>query len=89
MMILAEHKDFRKLEREIREEFDPLLAVREVRSILGVSIPRVIDLIKRGQLEAYHLDGTAVTRDAIDQDTYGLRIPPSSLRDYLDAIRVK
>jgi hypothetical protein len=87
--MLAEHKNFKELEAEIRESFSPLLSVREIRSILGCSVEVVIDLIKAGKLDAFHLDGTAVDRDRIGYGTYGLRVPPSSLRDYMEAIRVK
>jgi hypothetical protein len=87
--MMKEYKDFEQLQRDIRESFDPLLSVRDVRHILACSAFTVIDLIKSGRLEAHHIDGTTVDRERITYETYGLRVLPSSLRDYLEATKVK
>ena len=84
-----EYKDFEELQYEIREPFTPLLSVKDVRRILACSAFTVIDLIKAGKLDAHHIDGTTVGRDAITYETYGLRVLPSSLRDYLESTKVK
>ena len=88
-MMLKEYKDFKELEQDIREEFTPLLSVKEVQHILSCGAYMVIDLIKADKLKAYHLDGSAVNKEAITYYTFGLRITPSSLRDYLESIKVK
>ena len=86
---MKDYKDFKDLEREIREEFAPLLTLREVRHILSCSVYVVVDLIKEGKLDAYHLNGTEIERAAIRYDTQGMRITPSSLRAHLESIKIK
>lgn len=88
-MMLKDHKDFTQLEAQIREEFTPLLTVKEVSNILSAGYRTVLDLVKEGKLDAYHISGTVVSREAVSYDTYGIRISPSSLRDHLESIRVK
>jgi hypothetical protein len=83
-MLMTERKDFRALESQIREEFDPMLSVNEVRNIIGCSWRFVIGLVQDGRLTAVDITGRAVDRRDVDDNSHGLRIPPSSLRDYLD-----
>ena len=87
--MLKEYKDFIEREREIRESFDPLLRVQEVRQIIGCGWNFVIQLIRDGHLEAFDITGRVVERDAVDENTHGLRITPSSLQNYLNQIRVR
>jgi hypothetical protein len=82
--MLAERKNFTELEHEIRERFDPHLSVTEVRRIMGCSWRFVIRLIQDGRLEAIDITSKVVDRRYVDEDSHGLRIPPSSLRAYLD-----
>jgi hypothetical protein len=84
-----EENDFRTRELQVRNTFDTLLTVRDVRHILGCSTDVVLDLIKRGVLVAYHLDGVVVEKERVEEARYGLRITPSSLSTYLKNIRVK
>ena len=86
--MLAEYKDFRAEEDRVREELEPLLSVRDCRRILGVSVRGVLSLVKAGKLEAFGLDGP-IDRDDVDDDTFGVRITPSSVKRYLEEIRIK
>lgn len=83
------YKDFEQRQREIRESFDPLLSINEVRRIIGASAATVVDLIRDGKLEAFHMNGTAIDRRSLDYETRGLRITPSSLQEHLESIRVR
>jgi hypothetical protein len=87
--MLAKGKDFIEREAEVRESFEPLLSVTDVKRILGCSIPVVIELVRAGRIQAYHLDGTTVQRADVTERTYGIRILPSSLEDYLETIRIR
>lgn len=81
-------KVFYEEEARIREEFAPLLSVRDVRRILACSAERVLELVKDGSLDAYHLNGTVLSKNAVQERTYAIRITPSSLRDFLSSIHI-
>jgi hypothetical protein len=87
--MMTKYKNFAELERDIREEFDPLLSVWEVRSIIGCSAEVVMKLIRAGHLDAYSLAGEPMERERVSAGMQGLRITPSSLRSYLAHIKVK
>ena len=86
--MLAEYKDFRAEEDRVREELEPLLSVRDCRRILGVSVREILRLVREGRLEAFGLDGP-IHRGDVDYDTFGVRITPSSVKRYLEEIRIK
>lgn len=79
-------KDFVEAQLKMREELDTLLTMKDVRVILACSVSVVIRLIKSGDLEAFDITGKAA--DKIDEHSYGLRITPSSLKHYLERVRV-
>ncbi len=81
------YKDFKEEEVRIRSELTPLLSVRDVRTILGVSVGQVLRLVKEGHLEAFGLDGP-MRREDVNGDTFGVRITPSSLQRYLEEIKI-
>lgn len=87
--MLAAPKDFKLREQEIRESFDPMLRVQEVRNIIGCSWRFVIELVRLGEIEAYDIPGRVVDRSEVDENSHGLRIAPSSLREYLDATKIR
>lgn len=76
-------KDFAVEHRKIRESFDPLLKLHEVRKILDCGRGFVLNLIETGELEAVNL-----TPGRADDVGNGIRITPASLRDYLDRHKV-
>lgn len=78
---MEQYKDFHEEHCKIRESFDPLLKLHEVRKILDVGTGFVMRLIETGELEAVSLMG----REA---GSNGIRVTPASLRDYLDRNRV-
>ncbi len=81
------YKDFKEEEARIRSELTPLLSVRDVRTILGVSVGQVLRLVKDGRLDGFGLDGP-MRRNEVTQDTFGVRITPSSLQRYLEEIKI-
>lgn len=81
-------KDFRTEQEIVRSQLQPLLTMSDVRRILACSVSVVIRLVQSGDLEAYDVHGRAVDKSRIDNHTYGLRISPSSVRSYLDRVKV-
>ncbi len=77
------YKDFAQEHRKIRESFDPLLKLHEVRKILDVGRDFVLQLIQEGELEAVDL---AAHRP--HEQGNGVRITPISLRDYITRNRI-
>ena len=81
------YKNFKDAETLMREELEPLLSVRDCRRILAVSVSEVLRLVREGHLEAYGLDG-GMRREDVDEGTYGVRITPSSVKNYLESIKI-
>ena len=63
---------------------EPMMNLREVAKILGMSTSRVIELVKQGKLQAYNTGEFS----EITSNTAGLRFEPSAVRAYLDSVRV-
>lgn len=87
--MLKQYKNFKELQSEIREEFTPLLRISEVRHIIGCSWDFVVGLVQEGELEAVDITGRTVDRNTIGETSRGLRVPPSSLKDFLDRNTIK
>ena len=83
-----DYRDFRERQLEIRESFDPMLTLPEVRRILGVSYAVVTELIRDGHLRAYDITGKTIDRSQITEHSRGLRVLPDDLRKYVDSIQV-
>jgi hypothetical protein len=81
---LETYKDFAIEHRRIRESFDPLLKLHEVRKILDCGRGFVLKLIEDGELEAVNM-----TPGRAHDEGNGIRITPASLRDYLDRHTVR
>ncbi len=77
------YKDFAQEHRKIRESFDPLLKLHEVRKILDVGREFVLQLIEEGELEAVDL---AAHRS--HEQGNGVRITPTSLQAYITRNRI-
>jgi hypothetical protein len=85
---MSELKDYEYEQMKVRNSFEAMLGVYEIRKILGVSHQSVIELIKRGDLEAYNIMGKPVKRSVLTEDHTGLRILPSSLQSYLNKTKL-
>lgn len=69
--------------------FEEMLTLREVKKVLGVSYGILIEMIRNGELEAHKVTGRPITKEELSTETYGLRIPPESLRDFIEYTVVK
>lgn len=87
--MLKEYKDFKSLSEDVREDFAPLLRMKEVKDILGCGWDFIFELVREGELQAVDITGRTVDRGTIDQTSRGLRVPPSSLQDFLNRNTVK
>jgi hypothetical protein len=70
-------------------DFDRLVPLPEVRRILGMGFRRITELIRDGVLTAHNVSGRLVHLEDVSEDTRGLRIPESVLREYIEHIRIK
>ncbi len=77
------YKNFEHEHRRIRESFDPLLKLHEVRKILDVGRDYVMRLVEDGELEAID-----ISKDNPHAQGNGIRITPTSLRDYMNRHKV-
>lgn len=75
------YKNFADEQRRIRESFDPLLKLTEVRKILDVGTTFVMHLIETGELEAVSLMGK-------HSGSNGMRVTPASLRNYIERSKI-
>ncbi len=71
------------------QEFEEMLSLRDVKDILGVSYGVVLGQIRNGLLDAHKVTGEPIRRDEVHDGTYGLRVKPSALRDYLSKTRIQ
>ena len=69
--------------------FEPMLNMKHVRDILGVSYGVLYGLIAEGKLKAYKVTGEPVRREEIDRTVYGLRFNPMDVREFLDNQEIK
>ena len=64
-------------------DFEDMLTLREVKDILGVSYGVVLGHIRNGLLEAHKVTGEPISREEVHDGTYGIRVKPTALREYL------
>lgn len=76
-------------ERTIKQRLDYLIPLYEVRKMLGLSWPRMMEIVKSGDLPVISGSGEHLSLDNIDEDTRGLRVLPSDLQTYIETMRVK
>jgi excisionase family DNA binding protein len=73
---------------DVRESFEYLLSVKEVRNILGCGTGFVLDLVRDGRLHAYRISGDSIQAQEVDHNTFGIRVDPVSLHELLQSIEV-
>ena len=66
-----------------------LLTLRAVKDYLGVSYGVVLGQIRQGKLKAIKVTGDPVRREEINGNTFGLRIRPEDLDEYLERQAVR
>ena len=76
-------------EREIRHRLDYLIPLYEVRKMFGLSWPKLMQIVKAGELPVLSASGERLSLEDVDENTGGLRVLPSELEAYLESMKVK
>jgi hypothetical protein len=70
-------------------DFEDMLTMKDVRDVLGVSYGVILGHIRKGHLRAYKVTGEPISRNEVSDKTFGIRIRPSDLRQYLAVTLIK
>ncbi len=68
---------------------DRLIPLIDVKRVLAVSWPTLIEMIHEGRLTTYDVMGRTVDRYEVNQNTRALRVFESELDRFIDSIRVR
>ncbi len=71
---------------DIRDRLIPLI---DVKKVLAVSWPTLIEMIHEGRLTAYDVMGRTVDRYEVNENTKALRVFESELDRFINSIRVR
>ncbi len=74
---------------EHRISVDRLIPLIDVKRALAISWPMLIELVRDGTLTVYDVTGHTVDRSQVTEQTRGLRLLESDLRDYIDSLKVR
>lgn len=69
--------------------FEEMLTLKEVRDILGISYGVLLGQIRKGHLRAYKVTGEPISKHDVGDKTFGIRVRPSDLRQYLTTTLIK
>ena len=69
--------------------FEDMLTLKEVRDVLGVSYGVILGHIRNGHLTAYKVTGEPISKGEVGDKTFGLRVKPSDLRQYLSTTLIR
>jgi hypothetical protein len=76
-------------EPDATHNFEEMLTLKEVRDILGISYGVSLGQIRNGHLRAYKVTGPPIGKHDVGDNTLGIRVRPSDLRQYLTATLIK
>ena len=71
------------------DSLEDMLTLKEVRDVLGVSYGVILGHIRNGHLRSYKVTGEPIGRDEVGDNTFGIRVRPSDLREYLTKTLIK
>lgn len=71
------------------ETRDKLIPLIDVKRMLAVSWPTLIEMIHTGRLTTYDVMGRTVDRYEVNENTRALRVFESELNRFVDSIRVR
>ncbi len=71
------------------DKFEDMLTLKEVRDVLGVSYGVILGHVRNGHLRAYKVTGEPISKDEVGDKTFGIRVKPSDLRQYLTTTLIK
>ncbi len=57
--------------------------------MFGLSWPKLMQIVKAGELPVISASGERLTLDELDETTRGLRVLPSELEAYIESLKVK
>lgn len=78
------------LMKEERVDVEPMMSLKDVKDILGVSYGVLNGHIAKGLIPAYRVTGESVSAaEVAGGNVFGLRIYPADLRAFLDSRRVR
>jgi hypothetical protein len=72
-----------------RPQLDRLIPLVDVKRVLALSWPRTMELVRNGTLTGYNVSGRPVRREELRDDSHGIRVFESELREYIESIRVR
>ncbi len=76
-------------ERAIGQRLDYLIPLYEVRKMFGLSWPKLMQIVKAGELPVISASGERLSLEDLDEGTRGLRVLPSELEAYIESLKVK
>ncbi len=68
---------------------DRLIPLIDVKRVLAISWPTLIEMIHEDRLTVYDVMGRTVDRYEVNQNTRALRVFESELQHFIDSIRVR
>jgi len=75
--------------RAVDHGLDHLIPLIDVKRVLAVRWPTLVDLIQAGRLTVYDVTGRNVDRRQVTETTWALRVLESDLQTYIDSIKVR
>lgn len=76
-------------EAKPKDELEDMLTLKEVRDVLGVSYGIILGHIRCDFLRAYKVTGEPISKNEVGDKTFGIRVKPSDLREYLALTLIK
>lgn len=76
-------------ERAIRQSLDYLIPLYEIRKMFGLSWPKLMQIVKAGELPVISASGERLSLEELHENTRGLRVLPSELEAYIESLKVK
>ncbi len=65
------------------DELEEMLTLKDVKDVLGLSYGVILGHVRDGKLKAYKVTGQPINKQDVGDKTFGIRVKPSDLRDYL------
>lgn len=73
----------------MERELEPMMDIKKVKHILGISFDQIYVLISEGKLKCSRLTGAPVSREDISERVSGLRFDPVDVREFIRSVEVK
>lgn len=70
------------------QDVTKLVPLFKARRILGVSWPRLMQMVRTGAFAVYNISDKPMSLDDVEEDGSGLRVKATDLEDYIDSRRI-